>query len=73
MEFDIALGVADEAIFLKTGRRLVPVEVAILEGAWERQTYEQIVRTVRSLLVAVPTERFGFGILRQEMSQLFSN
>jgi WD40 repeat protein len=42
MEFNIALGIADEAIFLKSGRRLTPVEVAILKGSWHRQTYEQV-------------------------------
>ncbi|WNZ25788.1 NACHT domain-containing protein [Leptolyngbya sp. NK1-12] len=42
MEFEIALHVADEAVFLKAGRRLLPVEVAVLQGSWRRQTYEQI-------------------------------
>lgn len=42
MEFKIALGIADEAIFLESKRRLTPVEIAILEGSLKRQTYEQI-------------------------------
>jgi WD40 repeat protein len=42
MEFETALEVADEAVFLKVGRRLTPVEVAILRGSWQRQTYDQI-------------------------------
>ncbi|QYO64361.1 NB-ARC domain-containing protein [Leptolyngbya sp. 7M] len=42
MKFESALHIADEAIFLETGRRLTPVEVAVLQGSWQRQTYEQI-------------------------------
>ncbi len=42
MEFEAVLEVADEGVFLKAGRRLTPVEVAILRGSWQRQTYDQI-------------------------------
>lgn len=42
MEFEIALNIADEAVFLNSGRRLTPVEIAILKGSWQRQTYEKI-------------------------------
>ncbi|NJL46628.1 MAG: AAA family ATPase, partial [Leptolyngbyaceae cyanobacterium SM2_5_2] len=42
MEFEAALDVADDALFESAGRRLTPVETAILRGAWQRQTYEHI-------------------------------
>jgi WD40 repeat protein len=42
MNFEEALEVADEAIFLYLGRRLSKVEIVILKGSWENQTYEQI-------------------------------
>lgn len=42
MNFEDALNVADEALFQSIGRRLSPVETAILRGSWQRQTYEQI-------------------------------
>ncbi|ODH02904.1 hypothetical protein A4S05_21835 [Nostoc sp. KVJ20] len=42
MEFEDALNVADELVFLKAGRRLTSVELAILKGAYNRRTYDQI-------------------------------
>jgi hypothetical protein len=42
MELEDALEIADELVFLKAGRRLTPVELAIVKGACNRQTYEQI-------------------------------
>jgi WD40 repeat protein len=42
MEQETALDVANEALFQSAGRRLNPVETAILRGAWERHTYGQI-------------------------------
>ncbi|MCC5631922.1 AAA family ATPase [Nostoc sphaeroides CHAB 2801] len=42
MNFEEALEVADEAVFLNVGRRLTQVEIAILKGSWEDLTYEQI-------------------------------
>jgi WD40 repeat protein len=42
MEFEAVLEVADESVFLKAGRRLAPVEVAILRGSWQRKTYDQV-------------------------------
>jgi len=42
MEFEEGLKVADEAFFLSVGRRLTEVEIAILRGAWQGLTYEQI-------------------------------
>lgn len=37
-----ALQVADEAVFARTSRHLTDVEMAILRGAWQNQTYEQM-------------------------------
>ncbi|HEY9621296.1 MAG TPA: NB-ARC domain-containing protein [Crinalium sp.] len=45
MEFEIALNVANEAVFTVAGRRLTPVEVVVLQGSWKRQSYEQIANT----------------------------
>jgi hypothetical protein len=42
MDFDRGLEVADEAIFLRTGRRLSQIEVSVLRGCWQEQTYEVI-------------------------------
>ncbi len=42
MEFEVALDVANDALFASAGRRLSPIETAILQGAWQRQTYEHI-------------------------------
>lgn len=40
--FDAALKVADAAIFAKTARRLKNIEVAVLQGVWQGQKYDQI-------------------------------
>ncbi len=42
MNFEEALKLADEAVFVKVGRRLSQVEIAILKGSWQHETYEQI-------------------------------
>ncbi|MBR8836921.1 MAG: AAA family ATPase [Stigonema ocellatum SAG 48.90 = DSM 106950] len=42
MNFEEALEVADEAVFVNVGRRLSKVEIAILKGSWDNLTYEQI-------------------------------
>ncbi|AFZ28396.1 WD40 repeat-containing protein (plasmid) [Cylindrospermum stagnale PCC 7417] len=42
MNFQEALAVADEAVFVKAGKRLNNVEIAILKGSWEHHTYEEI-------------------------------
>ncbi|MBD0263474.1 MAG: hypothetical protein ICV78_12345 [Tolypothrix sp. Co-bin9] len=47
MNFEEVLEVADEAVFVKVGRRLSQVEIAILKGSWEHQTYEQIASAAR--------------------------
>jgi hypothetical protein len=49
MNAEQGLEVADEAVFVKAGRRLTPVELAILRGAWQRQTYDQIAEANNSL------------------------
>jgi WD40 repeat protein len=45
MNFEQALEVANTAVSAKFGRRLSDVETAILKGAWQNQTYEQIAQT----------------------------
>ncbi|HAX87083.1 MAG TPA: hypothetical protein DCY91_12690 [Cyanobacteria bacterium UBA11370] len=45
MNIEQGLEVADEELFVKIGRRLNEVEVAILKGSWEKQTYEKIAAT----------------------------
>ena len=42
MNFEQALEVANIAVFTEFGRHLTDVETAILMGAWQSQTYEQI-------------------------------
>lgn len=44
MEFtlEVAIAVANQAIFDKLGRNLSDVEVIVLKGAWERQDYDRI-------------------------------
>jgi hypothetical protein len=44
-EFEKAFNGADEAVFVKAGRRLSDVEVAILRGAWQGDTYPAIAQT----------------------------
>ncbi|NJR62420.1 MAG: hypothetical protein HC769_28610 [Cyanobacteria bacterium CRU_2_1] len=45
MNLDQALEVANAVVSAKFGRRLSDVETAILKGAWNSQTYEQIAAT----------------------------
>jgi len=45
MEFDAARAIADSALFVHTGRHLSDVEIAILVGAWDGNTYDQIAET----------------------------
>ena len=45
MEFEQALKVANTAVSAKFGRHLGDVETAILKGAWQNQTYEEIAET----------------------------
>ncbi|HEY9668157.1 MAG TPA: NB-ARC domain-containing protein [Coleofasciculaceae cyanobacterium] len=42
MEFEQALKIVDTLVFAKVGRHLSDVEIAILTGTWQNQTYEQI-------------------------------
>ncbi|MFQ3612240.1 MAG: NB-ARC domain-containing protein [Cyanobacteriota bacterium] len=46
MELTSALEVADERVYAFSGRHLSDVEVAILRGAWQGQTYEEIASAV---------------------------
>jgi hypothetical protein len=45
MDFEFSLQVTDDAVFSRVGRRLSPVEIAVLRGCWQDQTYEQIADT----------------------------
>jgi len=45
MEFDAARAIADSALFAQAGRHLSDVEAAILAGAWNGNTYDQIAAT----------------------------
>lgn len=45
MEFEQGLQVIDDMVFSRSGRRLSPVEVAVLRGCWQDQTYDQIAVT----------------------------
>lgn len=42
MDFEQALEVADAAVYARFQRRLTDVEMVILRGAWQGQTYEKI-------------------------------
>jgi hypothetical protein len=42
MDFEQALAIANQSVAQATGRSLTTVEIAILQGAWFNQTYEQI-------------------------------
>lgn len=42
MNLDRGLEITNETLFLRKGRRLSEVEIAILKGSWEQQTYEEI-------------------------------
>jgi len=42
LDWDKAVHVANQAIFLKLNRSLTDIEVIVLKGAWQRQEYDQI-------------------------------
>lgn len=42
VSFDAALRVADRGVLTKFGRHLKNIEIAVLRGAWQGQTYDQI-------------------------------
>ncbi|WNZ21615.1 hypothetical protein HJG54_01155 [Leptolyngbya sp. NK1-12] len=42
ISFDAALRVADHGVLTKFGRHLKNIEIAVLRGAWQGQTYDQI-------------------------------
>jgi len=42
ISFDAALKVADSGVLMKFGRHLKNIEIAVLQGAWQGQTYDQI-------------------------------
>jgi WD40 repeat protein len=42
MEFEDGLTIAEQAIFAKLGRHLSQIEVLVLRGSWQGQTYEEI-------------------------------
>ncbi len=58
MNFKEVLEFTDEAVFVKVGRRLSKVEIAILKGSWENLTYEQIA-AVASYSVAYVKRHIG--------------
>ncbi|MEO0854702.1 MAG: hypothetical protein AAFY15_14535, partial [Cyanobacteria bacterium J06648_11] len=47
MDWDMALAIADDVFYQAHDRHFTSVEVAILQGAWERQTYEAIADAAR--------------------------
>lgn len=70
MDFEEGLDIADEVVFLRTGKRLSSLEVAVLRGCWDEQTYDQIAdasgysiaylnRTVAPKLWQTLTHAFG--------------
>ncbi|MGB8701883.1 MAG: NB-ARC domain-containing protein, partial [Thermosynechococcaceae cyanobacterium] len=42
MNFEEGLEIVDEAVLLKVGRRLSEVEISVLKGSWQKQTYDAI-------------------------------
>lgn len=42
MNFEEGLDIVDEAVFLNVGRRLSEVEISLLKGSWQKQTYDVI-------------------------------
>jgi hypothetical protein len=42
LAFEEALKTADAAVFAQANRHLRNIEVAVLKGAWQGQTYDQI-------------------------------
>jgi len=70
MDFEQALQITNEVVFVRTGRRLSPLETAVLRGCWQDQTYDQIAdstgysigylnRTVAPKLWQTLTDSFG--------------
>lgn len=45
MDLEQGLQIADEVVFIRTGRRLSAVEFSVLRGCWQEQTYDQIADT----------------------------
>lgn len=48
MEFEEALKIIDPAFYQKTGKHLNDVELAILEGTWNKKTYEEIANSTKN-------------------------
>jgi WD40 repeat protein len=42
MNFEEGLNMVDEAVLLSVGRRLSEVEISVLKGSWQKQTYDAI-------------------------------
>jgi WD40 repeat protein len=42
MNFEEGLEIVDEAVLLNVGRRLSEVEISVLKGSWQKQTYDAI-------------------------------
>jgi hypothetical protein len=42
MDIEEALKWTDDRVFAKTGKHLDSLQMAILEGVWQRETYEKI-------------------------------
>lgn len=42
LSFEIALKVANEAVFAQTSRHLKNIEVAVLQGSWLGHNYDKI-------------------------------
>ncbi|NJO42029.1 MAG: hypothetical protein HC865_15720 [Cyanobacteria bacterium RU_5_0] len=47
MEFEQGLEIVDDAVFVRIGRRLTEVEIAILQYSWQGLTYEEIADATR--------------------------
>ena len=46
MNVEEALKIADQAIFERTGKHLTDVQQSIFEGSWNKQTYDEIAKTI---------------------------
>ena len=53
INLEAVLKAADNLVFTKTGKHLKAVEIAILQGAWQRKTYEQIAANNRFSLTYI--------------------
>ncbi|NJM76571.1 MAG: hypothetical protein HC852_13300 [Acaryochloridaceae cyanobacterium RU_4_10] len=42
MNFEEGLEIVDETVLLNVGRRLSEVEISVLKGSWQKQTYDAI-------------------------------